>query len=114
MAAIMTAFAAAAFVLLFQAIHTVKTGSAQWFFISALSGGTSPSRLTSNRVQGVLWYGLPGCALLALLVYAAVEHGKSAMLALRVEDWGNLVGGLILFTGGLSIAVPAENSIRLD
>jgi len=105
MAIVMTAFAAAAFVLLLQAMHVLKTGSLLWFFISAPPPPISDARTTSNRVLGVVVYGLPGCALLSLLVYKAVTQGKSAILAAPAADLGNLVGGLILFTLSFSIVL---------
>jgi hypothetical protein len=101
MAVIVTLSAATACLLLFQAIHILKSGDTQMFFLTRKPRSVPGQTGSSRRVAGALMYGVPAGAILVLLAFAAIKNGKLAILSWLSADSGNLVGGVILFTFGL-------------
>ena len=97
--------AATACLLLLQAIHVLKTGDTQMFFLCQRPRFPSNQTRSVTRIAGALMYGAPACAIFALLAFAAIRNGKAAILSWFSASAGNLVGGVILFTIGLSAVI---------
>lgn len=102
MAIVVTLSAAIACLLLLQAVHILRSGDAQMFFLPKRPRDVSSPISSSTKTAGALTYGVPACAIFSLLAYAAVKNGKSAILAWLAANSGNVVGGVILFAMGLS------------
>ncbi len=101
---------ATACLLLVQAIHILKTGDTHLFFLSKTREGLRRQTLASTKVGAVLVYGAPACAILLLLFLAATRSGGTAIMRRIAEDFGNLFGGVLLFSIGL-LGVLSPTSI---
>lgn len=101
MAVVITIVISTACLLLLQAIHILKSGDTHPFFFPPKGQNHAGKLSSATKIGGILIYGVPACAILSLLVFAALKNGTQKILIWFTADSGNIIGGFILFIGGL-------------
>jgi hypothetical protein len=93
--------AAIAFLFLIQVIHVLKNDTTQMFFLTTRTRNPLGPATASVKLITALMYGIPGCAILALLITAAVKTGPSRLLMWFSTNFGMVSVGCFFLVIGL-------------